>query len=49
MNFHWGIEKQYTPDENQKALAHLAVDEGADLVIGHHPHVLEGIEEYNGK
>lgn len=44
-----GIEKQYTPDENQKALAHLAVDEGADLVIGHHPHVLEGIEEYNGK
>ena len=49
VNFHWGIEKQYTPDENQKALAHLAVDEGADLVIGHHPHVLEGIEEYNGK
>ena len=48
VNFHWGIEKQYTPDENQKALAHLAVDEGADLVIGHHPHVLEGIEEYNG-
>lgn len=49
VNFHWGIEKQYTPDENQKALAHLAIDEGADLVIGHHPHVLEGIEEYNGK
>lgn len=49
VNFHWGIEKQYTPDENQKALAHLAVDEGADLVIGHHPHVLEGIEKYNGK
>lgn len=49
VNFHWGVEKQYTPDENQKALAHLAVDEGADLVIGHHPHVLEGIEEYNGK
>ena len=42
VNFHWGIEKQYTPDENQKALAHLAIDEGADLVIGHHPHVLEG-------
>ena len=49
VNFHWGVEKQYTPDENQKALAHLAVDEGADLVIGHHPHVLEGIEKYNGK
>ena len=38
VNFHWGIEKQYTPDENQKALAHLAIDEGADLVIGH-PHM----------
>jgi len=33
----------------RKKLAHLAIDEGADLVIGHHPHVLEGIEKYNGK
>ena len=30
-------------------LAHLAIDEGADLVIGHHPHVLQGIEKYKGK
>ena len=49
INFHWGVEKEYVPDENQKALAHLAINEGADLVIGHHPHVLEGIEKYKGK
>ena len=49
VNFHWGIEKEYTPNATQKKLAHLAIDEGADLVIGHHPHVLEGIEKYNGK
>lgn len=47
--FHWGIERMETPDENQIALAHLAIDEGADLVVGHHPHVLQGIEEYKGK
>lgn len=46
VNFHWGIEKEYTPNATQKKLAHLAIDEGADLVIGHHPHVLEGIEKY---
>ena len=49
VNFHWGIEKEYTPNATQKKLAHLAIDEGADLVVGHHPHVLEGIEKYNGK
>lgn len=49
VNFHWGVEKEYTPNATQKSLAHLAIDEGADLVIGHHPHVLEGIEKYKGK
>lgn len=49
VNFHWGIEREYTPNATQKELAHLAIDEGADLVIGHHPHVLQGIEKYNGK
>lgn len=49
VNFHWGTEKEYIPNDTQKTLAHLAVDEGADLVIGHHPHVLQGIEEYKGK
>lgn len=47
--FHWGNEKEEVPDENQKTLGHLAIDEGADLVCGHHPHVLQGIEEYKGK
>ncbi|QDW74591.1 CapA family protein [Lachnospiraceae bacterium KGMB03038] len=49
VNFHWGIEKEYVPNDTQKTLAHLAIDEGADLVIGHHPHVLQGIERYKGK
>ncbi len=47
--FHWGIEQEYTANETQRELAHLAIDTGADLVIGHHPHVLQGIEEYKGK
>lgn len=49
VNFHWGMEKEYTPNDTQKTLARFAIDEGADLVIGHHPHVLQGIEEYKGK
>lgn len=49
VNFHWGTEREYVPNATQKELAHLAVDEGADLVIGHHPHVLQGIEKYKGK
>ena len=47
--FHWGNEKEEVPDENQKTLGHMAIDLGADLVCGHHPHVLQGIEEYKGK
>ena len=47
--FHWGSEKSESPDETQRTLAHLAVDSGADLVVGHHPHVLQGIELYEGK
>lgn len=47
--FHWGNEKESVPDENQMALGRLAIDQGADLVCGHHPHVLQGIETYKGK
>lgn len=47
--FHWGNEKEEVPDTNQMTLGRLAIDEGADLVCGHHPHVLQGIEEYKGK
>jgi len=48
-SFHWGEEGATVPNETQIQLAHTAIDNGADLVIGHHPHVLQGIEKYNGK
>ena len=47
--FHWGIERDYWPNSAQKELAYFSIDSGADLVLGSHPHVLQGIEEYNGK
>lgn len=47
--FHWGNEKETVPDSNQTTLGRLAIDEGADLVCGHHPHVLQGMESYKGK
>lgn len=43
---HWGTEYQNTPNEWQIELAHKMVDNGADLIIGHHPHILQGIEFY---
>lgn len=46
---HWGIEGENYPHESQVELAHRAIDLGADLVIGHHPHVLQGIESYKGR
>ena len=46
---HWGIEKEYYPTDYQQTTAHELVDAGADLVIGNHPHVLQGVEEYNGR
>lgn len=46
---HWGIESQNYPTSDQISLAHKAIDLGADLVIGHHPHVLQGVECYKGK
>ncbi len=45
-SFHWGKEYADEPTTEQKALARGAVDAGADLVLGHHPHVLQGIEFY---
>lgn len=47
--YHWGIERDYYPYDVQVDLAHFTVDAGADLVLGSHPHVLQGIEEYHGK
>lgn len=49
VSIHWGEENAATPGKLQQSLAHAAVDAGADLVIGHHPRVLQGIEKYNGK
>ena len=48
-SFHWGVESSALPTDLQKKLAHTAIDNGADLIIGHHPHVLQGIEKYKGK
>ncbi len=46
---HWGIELDHYPTQYQQDLAHKIVDWGADVVIGNHPHVLQGLEIYNGK
>lgn len=48
-SFHWGQERVYNQNSTQENVARYAIDCGADLVLGHHPHVLQGIEEYNGK
>lgn len=46
---HWGVEFIDYPYIDQKSFAHSLVDSGADLVIGMHPHVLQGMEVYKGK
>lgn len=46
---HWGIEGDHYPNDYQKKLAHDIIDWGADVLIGSHPHVLQGVELYQGK
>jgi len=46
---HWGVEYQFHSSLAQQNLAHQIIDAGADLIIGHHPHVVQEIEEYKGK
>lgn len=46
---HWGIEGDFYPTDYQQEFGRECIDWGADLVIGHHPHVLQGVEEYQGK
>lgn len=46
VSFHWGNEYQHKPTSQQIELAHAAIDAGVDVIIGHHPHVLEEIEKY---
>lgn len=49
INFHWGNENQYYPVDEQKRLAHFAIDNGADIIVGNHPHVIQGIEQYKNR
>lgn len=49
VSFHWGTERKYYPNSKQKSLGHYAINCGASLVLGHHPHVLQGIEQYKGR
>ena len=46
---HWGTEREHYPNDYQKTMAHKMIDWGADVLIGTHPHVLQGVELYNGK
>lgn len=46
---HWGVEYATTPSEKLRELAHAMIDAGADIIVGHHPHVLQGIEFYKDK
>jgi len=46
---HWGYEYEQFPLPAHRRLAHALIDAGATVVIGHHPHVIQGIEYYKGK
>lgn len=48
VSFHWGKEATSTVQPYQRSAAHAAIEAGADVIIGHHPHVLQGIERYKG-
>ena len=49
VNYHWGEENAHYPAGYQRSLAQFTIDHGADLIVGHHPHVLQGAEVYKGK
>lgn len=48
-HLHWGMEHEYFPRDEQIRLAHHLADEGIDLIIGHHPHVIQPLEFYRAK
>ena len=48
-SMHWGIEYDYEQSKEQVKMGHYLVDNGVDLVIGHHPHIIQGIEKYKDK
>jgi len=49
ISLHWGFEQYHYPSPKQIKLAHRIIEAGADLIIGHHPHVIQGYEIYQGK
>jgi poly-gamma-glutamate synthesis protein (capsule biosynthesis protein) len=49
VSFHWGVEASTATHPDQQRLGRAAIDAGADLVLGHHPHVLQGLERYRGR
>jgi hypothetical protein len=49
LSLHWGVEATLTPSERQKTLARKFIDAGADLIVGHHPHRIQGVEYYKGR
>ena len=48
-SFHWGVEGTHEVIDIQREFGRLAIDAGADVVLGHHPHVVQAIETYHGK
>lgn len=49
VEFHWGTEYTSQPNDQQRELAHQAIDDGADLIVGNHPHWIQSVEIYKGK
>ncbi len=49
VSYHWGVELATCPNGDQVSLAQLSIDSGADLVLGHHPHVVQGFQVYKNR
>jgi len=49
VNIHWGKEYEHQFNKKQQSIAYALIDSGADVIIGHHPHVVQGMEVYNNK
>ncbi|NMB06830.1 MAG: CapA family protein [Tissierellia bacterium] len=49
LSFHWGVERSTKPRPQDIKIAKAAIEAGVDIVMGHHPHVLQGLEIYKGK
>lgn len=49
ISVHWGIENSFVPSDEQRSYAQIMADSGADVIIGHHPHVIQPIEWIEGK